>query len=691
MQDEALALDDPRLYLNRELSTLEFNRRVLAQAADRLLPVLERLRFLTILSANLDEFFEIRVSGLVQGLVLGTSRTGPDGLTADVLLTRISTVAHELVQEQYRLLNEEILPALAEEGIQLRRRDEWSEPLRAWVARWFEDQALPVLSPVGLDPAHPFPNVLNKGLNFIVRVAGEDVFGRDSGLAVVQVPRCLPRILPVPPELSQVPHDFVLISSVIHANLHRLFHGLEVLQAHQFRVTRNADLGVDEEEVDDLLSAVKGELHGRQFGQAVRLEVSDSIGEEDANFLLERHRLDAEALYQVNGPVNLVRVGTLFGMLDRRDLKFPPFVPGQPARASAVRDPFALIRGGDVLLHHPYQSFSTVVDLLRRAAEDPDVLAIKQTVYRTDSDSPIVEALFRAANNNKAVTVVVELRARFDEANNIDMAQRLQEAGANVVYGIVGYKTHAKMLLIVRREGGSLRRYVHIGTGNYHAGTARAYTDFSYLTCDPVVGEDVHKLFLQLTGMSTGVTTERLIHAPFTMARRMIEHIGREAEEARAGRPSGVRARMNSLSDPAIIQALYAASQAGVPIELLVRGICRLRPGIEGVSGTIRVRSVVGRFLEHSRVFEFHNAGEPVVYIGSADWMERNLYRRVETSLHVTDPALSRRIRHEAFDVYLADNVQAWELLSDGSYVRVHPGRKKRVAAQQVLLRELGA
>ncbi|MCA9519027.1 MAG: polyphosphate kinase 1, partial [Myxococcales bacterium] len=559
---------------------------------------------------------------------------------------------------------------------------------RAWVSDYFAREVMPVLTPTAVDPAHPFPLTINKGLAFIVQVRGQDAFGRRGGVAIVLAPRALPRTIKLPDGVAEGPWDFVLLSSVIHANIESLFPGMKVRACHQFRVTRNSDLWVDEEEIDDLLSAIAGELPRRNYGDAVRLEVDDTCPRELVDFLLDRLDLEEEDLYQVDGPVNLHRVAALYDLVDEPSLKYRPFIPSQPRRLlTADPDLFATLRKGDVLLHHPYQSFGPVLELLRQAAMDPAVLAIKMTLYRTGAQSPVAAVLLDAALRGKEVTVVVELRARFDEKANIDLATRMKEAGAHVLYGIVGWKTHAKMLLIVRREANGLRRYVHVGTGNYHARTALAYTDLGLLSARQDLGEDVHDLFMQLTGFGRATPLAKLIAAPFTMIDELVRFIDAEADAARAGKKSGIIAKMNSLSEPTVIRALYRASQAGVPIELVVRGICALRPKVPGVSETIRVRSIVGRFLEHSRVFWFHHGGAEKVLIGSADWMPRNLYRRVECLVPVEAAALARRVVDEALTPYLTDDRDSWELGPDGTYTPSPPGGTR--SAQQALLAEL--
>ena len=678
-------LDDPALYINRELSFLEFQRRVLEQAKDPSVPLLERVRFLTICSTNLDEFFEIRVSGLKQEQAYGVPQREPDGLTVGESLRRISAVAHDIVADQYRVLNVDLLPALAREGIRILKRSELSGKQAAWIRRYFMTEVLPVLTPMGLDPAHPFPRVLNKGLNVIVALEGKDAFGRSAARAVIQVPRALPRVIALPRKVAGSPHDFVMLSSVIHAHVANLFPGMTVAGAHQFRVTRNSDLWVDEEEVTNLLQALKGELPARNYGDAVRLEVADNCPDEIWKFLLWNLQLEEQDLYRVSGPVNLHRLTALHEVVDRSDLKYEVLRPAMPRRIERDADLFEVIRRGDVLLHHPFESFTPILDLLRQAANDPDVLAIKQTLYRTGTDSEVSDLLIQAARNGKEVTAVVELRARFDEAANIDLASRLQEVGANVVYGIVGYKCHAKMLLIVRREGKRLRRYVHLGTGNYHTRTTRAYTDIGLLTCEKDIGEDVHRLFLQLTSLGKEPKIRRLLHSPFTLHQRLLEFMEQEIQAARKGKPARIMAKVNALADPEIIRALYRASQEGVQVDLIVRGACALRPGVPKVSENIRVRSIVGRFLEHSRVYYFLAGGKELVYCSSADWLSRNFVRRVETAFPIEDPRLKSRVITETLAVYLADNVQSWSLQSDGTYKRLKPGKDKARSAQDVL------
>ncbi len=683
---EADDLRNPEWYFNRQLSLVEFNRRVLAQAADAANPLLERLKFLCIASSNLDEFFEIRVAGLRQASELGVAQSGSDSRVPQQLLADIGQLVHDLVEEQYRLLNDEVIPALADAGIRFLRRNEWSAEQKAWIRDYFEQELLPILSPMGLDPAHPFPQVLNKSLNFIVALEGKDAFGRNSGMAIVQAPRALPRIIRLPSTLAGGgPDDLVFLSSIIHAHVTDLFPGMNATGCYQFRVTRNSDLYVDEEEVDDLLRAMEGELPSRRYGEAVRLEVAANCPEPMAHFLLEEFGLERSDLYQVNGPVNLNRLFSVGDLIDRPDLKYPGFTPGLPADLRHGGDLFKVMRQRDILLHHPFESFAPVIELLRQAANDPDVLAIKQTLYRTGPDSAVVDYLVAAAQAGKEVTVVVELRARFDEAANIGLANRLQAAGAHVVYGVVGHKTHAKMVLVVRREGRRLRQYVHLGTGNYHARTARLYTDYGLLTARPEIGEDVHRVFLQLTSLGKVSQLKHLLESPFTLHPGVIERIEREQAHAEAGREARIIIKVNSLVEGQVIRALYAASQAGVQIDLIIRGMCCLRPGIPGISENIQVRSIIGRFLEHTRVLYFANNGKPELFLSSADWMERNFFRRVETGFPLLDAELRERVLAD-LAVYLSDNTQAWILDSEGRYTRVTPKADETAISAQTQL-----
>jgi len=678
-------LRDPALYINRELSQLDFNFRVLAQAMDEQVPLLERLRFLCISCTNLDEFFEIRAAAVRHAQEFGLP-PAPDGLSPQEILTAIHDRAAELVEQQYRCWNDVLRPALQEAGIGILSPSTWTARQRRWLRAYFRNEIMPVLSPLGLDPSHPFPKILNKSLNIVVVLKGTDAFGRAGHLALVRAPRSLPRIIQLPRSLGGT-QDFVLLSAVLSTFVDELFPGMDVRGAYQFRVTRNSELVVDEEEVENLALALRDELVDRGYRPAVRLEIAHDCPRAIVQTLLQNFGLSENAAYRIDGSVNLNRVIQVYDLVQRPDLKYPPMTPRVLKTSEGI---FAAVARGDVLLHHPFDSFSTVLELIREAAADPNVLAIKQTLYRTGKDSGIVEALIQAARNGKDVTVVVELRARFDEEANLGLADRLQDAGVQVVYGVVGYKTHAKMLLIVRREGRKLRRYVHLGTGNYHSGTARAYTDLSLITADPDIGNDVHQLFQQLSGLAPKMKLECLLQSPFTLHTGLLQRIERETRLALDGKPGRIVAKMNALNEPQVIRALYAASQAGVQIDLIVRGACTLRPGVEGVSDNIRVRSIVGRFLEHSRVYWFGNNGAPELFCASADWLERNLLRRVETCFPILDSDLARRIYREVLQNYLDDNLNAWELQADGRYRKCvpQPGQPPH-SAQQALLEAL--
>jgi polyphosphate kinase len=682
-----LELQPSELFLSRELSLLEFNRRVMAQALDESVPLLERLKFLCISSSNLDEFFEIRVAGLQQMAEINPAQRAADGMSPGETLAAIGKRAHELVSEQYRIFNEVIIPALEQERIRFVRRADWTPEQDAWLKSYFQNELAPVLSPIGLDPAHPFPRILNKSLNFIVQLSGKDAFGRNTGFAIVQAPRALPRLIQIPRDIAgSGPYDFVFLSSVIHAYVDELFPGMEASGCYQFRLTRNSDLLVDEEETKDLMEALEGELSQRHWGDTVRLEVAHNCPEQMWQYLMDVAQLSPVDVYQVNGPVNLHRLMAIPDLIDRPDLKYAPFTPRVSKALSG--DLFAAIRERDQLLHHPYDSFAPVVEFLRQAARDPKVLAIKQTLYRTGDKSAIVDALIEAASNGKEVTVVVELRARFDEANNIDLAEQLQEVGAHVVYGVVGYKTHAKMCLVVRREENGLRHYAHLGTGNYHPRTARLYTDYGLFTADAQICKDVHAVFLQLTSLGKVTKLHRLLQSPFTLAKALHTKIEREIDNAGKGKPAHIIAKLNALVEPESIQALYRASQAGVKIDLIVRGMCSLRPGVKGLSENIQVRSIVGRFLEHHRVYYFANGGDAELYLSSADWMERNLFRRVEVAFPILDKKIRERIV-EQLQAYIGDSAQSWLLQADGTYRRPDPIEGK--AVQLRLMEEAGS
>jgi len=677
---------DARL-LDRELGILAFNERVLAQAEDESVPLLERLRFLTIVSSNLDELFEIRVAELEELLLAGRG----DGAALRRSLAAIHERARRLVARQYELLGRTILPQLAAHGVAVHGGSGWNDPLRQWAWKVFEAEIEPLLTPIALDPAHPFPRILNKSLNFVVELQGHDAFGRKAGIAIVQAPRALPRMLRVPPEVGGTPHGVMPLASIVEGFVDRLFPGLVVRSAHQFRLTRNSDLFVDDEEVTDLRAALQGELVQRQYGDEVRLEVSAGTPEVLVARLLREFDLDEQDCYRVDGPVNLVRFQQMIDLVDLPQLKYPPFEPSVPA-VLREKDLFGAIRKRDILVHHPYESFAPVMEFLVSAARDPRVVAIKQTVYRTGADSALMQALIDAAHAGKEVTVVVELMARFDEQTNIDWAAKLEQAGAHVVYGVVGHKTHAKMAMVLRRETAKgatvLRRYVHLGTGNYHPRTARLYEDFGLFTSNEDICADVHEVFRRLTGLGQRGALRLLVQAPFSLHEMLLASIRREAANARAGKKAYLAAKINALLEPSVIDALYEASAAGVKIDLIVRGVCALRPGVPKLSENIAVRSIVGRFLEHSRVFYFYNGGKKDVWLSSADWMDRNLFRRVEIAFPVRERKLRERVIEEGIEVHLRDNVDAWIMDGDGRYRR-RRRRGKAVAAQATLLARL--
>ena len=679
-------LASPEYYINRHLSLMQFNLRVLEQALDEEYPLLERLMFLLIFSSNMDEFFEIRLAGLQRQISFSRESVALDGIHPQEVLKQLSQLCHEGFEKQYRTLNDILMPALEREGIRFLQREDWSPEVAAWVEDYFHTQIQPVISPLGLDPAHPFPRLANKSLNFIVSLEGTDAFGREMNRAIVPAPRSLPRLIKIPDELSDGGDNFVYLSSMMHAHIGELFPGMQATGCYQFRLTRDADLDLNAAEVEDIARALRGELHSRRFGSAIRLEVTDDCPDELVSFLLDQVNLTEGELYRVNGPVNLGRMMQLMKEVDRPDLRYPPITPALP---KVLQKPetsiFDAVRREDILMLHPFQSFTPIIDMLRQAARDPNVLAIKQTLYRTGATSEIVNALVEAARNGKEVTVVIELRARFDEAENLQLASRLQDAGAVITYGVVSYKTHAKTMLIVRREGHKLRRYVHLGTGNYHAGNARVYTDYSLLSCDEELGSDVHKIFQQLTGMGKAEGLQRLLSAPFSLRKKIIRMVRAEATAAQQGKPARIIMKFNSLTEGSIIQELYKASQAGVQVDLIVRGICCLRPGIPGVSDNIRVVSIIGRFLEHSRIYYFDNAS-PQLFCGSADMMERNLKHRVEIAFPVENKKLRNRIMDE-LTCYLDDNTHSWELLSDGEYIlQQTQGEEEGISAQRLLL-----
>jgi polyphosphate kinase len=682
MEEETSALlSDPSLYNNRELSLLEFNERVLEEARDPSNPILERLRFLCIVASNLDEFFEVRVAGLNQQRQSHVSAPGPDAMSPGEQLAAISSRVRKMVDEIYQAWREELVPALENNNIFFLRLDELTHAEKQYYAKYFEKSVYPVLTPLAVDPVHPFPQLLNKSLNVAVELEGTEI---STNLALVQVPRILPRLLLYKAGEKGV-YRHIFIGNLIQAHVASLFHGVRVKGAYQFRVTRNSELYLDEEETDNLLKSIELELRKRSRGAAVRLEVQQDCPRHVADQLLQTFGLTGDDLYQVDGPINFLRLMPVISEVDRPDLKFRPFVPAIVSAPDEEEDIFAQIRRKPILVHHPYESFQTVLDFIEQAAEDPNVLAIKQTLYRTSGDSQIVAALAQAAQSGKQVTVVIELKARFDEAANIKWARLLQEAGAHVVYGIAGLITRAKLALVVRREEDGIRRYLHVATGNYHPSTAKLYEDFGLLTCDPEITNDSAELFNWLTGVSVFPALKKIKAAPKSLHEFVLEMIRREAQHAKSGKAAAIFVKVNALVDEEVIHALYLASQAGVQIRLLVRGVCCLRSGVPGVSDNVVVRSIVGRFLEHSRVYRFENAGNPEIYLASADWTARNFFRRVEVCFPVEDPDLRERV-DQIIETYWKDNVNAREQGSDPTYVR-RPVDGDRVDAQ-ALFRE---
>ncbi len=692
MSDESSAAHDvsappadanvgPLTLLNRERAILQFNRRVLAQALRADVPLLERLRYVTIVSSNLDEFFEVRVADIIEATRLpGSGVTRRD-------LAEVAQAAHELIDEQYALFNDVVMPALQRAGIVVLNHAERNARQRAWVARFFEQQVRPLLVPVGLDPSHPFPMVANKSLNFIARLGGRDAFGRENLTAIVKVPRVLPRVIRLPAELCEGQQGFVLLTSVIRAHLASLFPGRTVESFSQFRVTRDSELEVDEDDFTNLRQAMRRGLTQRNFGLAIRLEVVNTCPPELFTLLQEQFGLPDVALYKVNGPVNLVRLNQLIDQADADPLRFPHFEPQWPSSQWPIGSSvFKQLRAGDILLHHPFESFEPVVQFLREAVYDPEVLAIKQTIYRTGTQSVLMDLLIEAARRGKEVLVVVELKARFDEEANINWAERLEAVGAQVVYGIVGLKTHAKLLLVTRREGARLKRYVHLSTGNYNPRTSRLYTDMGMLTSDAGLAADADAVFLQLASQTRVKTPNHLLTAPFVLHKRMVRHIHQVADAARAGQPARIVVKINALTDPGLIAALVEAGLAGAQIDLVVRGACMLPPGLPGRTPNIRVRSVVGRFLEHTRILYFRwgpSEDDEVLYLSSADWMSRNMFRRVEVAWPVRDPLLRQRVIDEGLVPYLHDQRDAWLLDSEGRYKRVSDSG---VSAQSALM-----
>ncbi|GGI93426.1 polyphosphate kinase 1 [Legionella impletisoli] len=677
------SLDNPEYYINREFTALAFNERVLQLAADERIPLLERMRYLCICSGNLDEFFEIRVAGLKEKIAVSSMKLSIDGLTADELLNQLSLKTHALIEELYTIFNKQLLPALKRETIYFYKTEDWTDDIHLWAKHYFKNEVLPIVSPIALDLAHPFPRLFNKSLNFLVTLSGKDAFDRNIKYAVVHAPRSLPRLIHLPSELGGEGSHFVYLSSIIETHVHRFFPGMEISGCYAFRLTRNSDISLRDEEAEDLAAAVQRELFSRHYGHVVRLEIDKKCPQSITDFLLQKYHLRHEDTYYCDGPVNIQRYMSVINSIPRPDLNYPLFKPKFPPQLKSDRDLFNVLDEQDILLHHPYQSFEVVIDFVRQAAADPNVLAIKQTLYRTRYDSIMVKALVEAARSGKEVTAVIELRARFDEESNLKLANQLHEAGVLVLYGVVGYKTHAKMTLVVRRVRGKLKRYVHLGTGNYHEETAKRYTDFGLLTANPTITSDAQLIFQQLTGLGRTIKLKELCHAPFTLQKNLLALIKECEDAALAGKESEIMIKVNGLTDLTMIQALYKASQAGVKINLIVRGVCCLRPGIQGVSEHIRVISIVGRFLEHHRVFYFRSDKNERLFCSSADLMQRNLYYRIEVMFPILDKECQQRIKQEVFKNYLKDNRDAWEMQPDGTY---KPLRRGNHSAQNMLL-----
>src|SRR5580700_3439319 len=681
-KNSCASLADPSLYINRELSWLEFNERVLEEVQDSRNPLLERVKFLCIVASNLDEFFEIRVAGLKQQHLSNLGAPEPDALSPSEQLAEISARVRKMVDDEYRLWNEQLVPALERNNVFFLRYEELTNAEKQYYAKYFEKSVYPVLTPLAVDPVHPFPQLLNKSLNVAVELEGAEI---STNLALVQVPRILPRLLLYKAGEKGV-YRHIFIGNLIQTHVASLFHGVRVKGAYQFRVTRNSDLYLDEEETDNLLKSIELELRKRSRGAAVRLEVQRDCPRHVADQLLQTFSLTGDDLYQVNGPINFLRLMPVISEVDRPDLKFRPFVPAVVTAPDDEEEIFAQIRRKPILVHHPYESFQTVLDFIEQAAEDPNVLAIKQTLYRTSDVSPIVASLAQAAQSGKQVTVVIELKARFDEAANIKWARLLQEAGAHVVYGIAGLITRAKLALVVRREEDGIRRYLHLATGNYHPSTAKLYEDFGLLTCDPETTNDSAELFNWLTGVSVFPELKKIKAAPKSLHDFVLEMIRRETQHARSGQPAAIFGKVNALVDEEVIKAMYSASQAGVEIRLLVRGVCSLRPGVPGVSDSVIVRSIVGRFLEHSRVYRFENAGQPEIYLASADWTARNFFRRVEVCFPVEDAELRERV-DQILETYWKDNVKARQQGTEPTYIR-RPLEGERIDAQACFLEQ---
>lgn len=684
-------LNDREVMLNRELGLIQFYRRVLAQVLDVNVPLLERLRYLCIVTKNCDELFEVRVARLLKWEKEQPTKLLADGLKVTEALALIRSEVYKLYSDIYSIYHNTMIPALNKQDIFILQARNWNKEQQKWAYNYFINELKPVLTPISIDPSHPFPRVPNKSLHFAVELDGKDQFGRESKIAIVEAPRILPRVIALPPELSDNKHVFVLLQDIISQHVNEFFYGMVVRGCYPFRVTRAADINVNSDQ-KNLRHAVTRELLKRKYAECSRIELDVSNGQPEDKFtdiLLKQFNLSKPDLYWVNGPVNLSRLSEVANLVDNDSLKFTPYNPGLPKELVSEPDIFKAMTKNDILLHTPYQSFDPVVELTRRAAEDPNVLAVKMTVYRTGNDSELVQNLIKAARAGKQVVASIELFARFDEEANVELANQLEEAGAHVVYGVMGYKVHAKMLTIIRKEGQQLRHYIHLGTGNYHQTTAKIYTDFGLLTTNPEIARDVDNIFSQITGVGKAGVLGVLFQSPFTLHDMVMKAIERETFNALSGKKAEIIAKMNSLVENQVIRALYRASQAGVKITLIVRGACSLRPLIPGISDNITVRSVVGRFLEHHRVFYFYDSGNEDVFIASADWMKRNFFKRVETCIPILNDKIKRRIIDESLKLYMQDNVNSWHMNADGSYSPVEQ-TGKRICAQEFLMDKLG-
>lgn len=667
-------LNNQEYYLNREFTALAFNDRVLQLAEDNNTPLLERMRYVCICSNNLDEFFEIRIAAIKERIAISPQKIGSDGLNAEEIFKQLSMQTHKLIERIYKFYNNQLLPELRKEEIYFYEKADWNQEIITWVKQYFKSQVAPIVTPIALDLAHPFPQLFNKSLNFIISLEGKDAFDRNIKYAIVHAPRSLPRMTRLPDEITKGKDCFIYLSSIIKEHINNFFPGMNITGCYAFRITRNSDLYFDDEGSDDMAEAIQRELSTRHYGNVVRLEVDHNCPADIAKFLLNKYHLANEDVYFCNGPVNLQRLLSTIKQVKRPKLEYPAFIPNYPLQIKQSKNLFSILDQSDILIHHPYESYEIVIDFVKQAAKDPKVLAIKQTLYRTHINSEMVKALLEASHLGKEVTAIIELRARFDEESNLRLANKLHEAGVLVLYGIVGYKTHAKMTLVVRRSGNKLIEYAHLGTGNYHEETTKHYTDFGLITAHPEITADIESIFQQLTGLGKMIKLKQIYHSPFTLQTRVIELITACAQDAKKNIDSQIFLKVNGLTDQPIIETLYAAAQAGVKITLIVRGACCLKPLIPGVSNNIRIFSIVGRFLEHHRLYYFKRGKQEDFYCASADLMERNLYARIEIMFPILSRECQKRIREEIIKNYSKDNTNNWELRKDGTYKPIRNG-----------------